>query len=103
MIPQTNFVYIFLLSRLFQHQEQIHHKRTIIRPHMHHEFQQWYEGQVNETLVGTWRKSQPQGQSMYLQGEVRVLVDDVFYKEDALLYWKFTNILEWCRLKSNIL
>ena len=34
--------------------------------------------------------------------QVRVLVDDRYDSQESVIYWKFTDIKEWCRLKSKI-
>ena len=34
--------------------------------------------------------------------QVRVLVENGYVSQASVLYWKFTNIKEWCQLKSKI-
>ena len=34
--------------------------------------------------------------------QVRVSVDDGYDSQESVLYWKFTDIKEWCQLKSKI-
>ena len=34
--------------------------------------------------------------------QVRVLVENVYDSQESVLYWKFTDIKEWCQLKSKI-
>ena len=34
--------------------------------------------------------------------QVQVLVDDGYVIQESVMYWKFTDIKEWCQLKSNI-
>ena len=34
--------------------------------------------------------------------QVQILVDNGFYNQESVMYWKFTNIKEWCQLKSKI-
>ena len=34
--------------------------------------------------------------------QVWVLVDDGYDRQESVLYWKITDIKEWCHLKSNI-
>ena len=35
--------------------------------------------------------------------QVWVLVDDIYDSQESVLYWEFTDIKEWCQLKSRIL
>ena len=34
--------------------------------------------------------------------QVQVLVDDGYDSQESVLYWKFTDIKEWCQIKANI-
>ena len=34
--------------------------------------------------------------------QVWVLVDDGYDSQESVLYWKFTDIKEWCQLKAKI-
>ena len=33
---------------------------------------------------------------------IRVLLDDGYDNQESVMYWKFTDIKEWCQLKSKI-
>ena len=43
-----------------------------------------------------------QGILGFTSTQVRVLVYDGYDSQDLILYWKFTDIKEWCHLKSKI-
>ena len=34
--------------------------------------------------------------------QVQVFVDNGYDRQESVLYWKFTDIKEWCQLKANI-
>ena len=43
-----------------------------------------------------------QGIIDFTSTQVRVLVDDGYDSQESVLYWKFTDIKEWCQLKAKI-
>ena len=43
-----------------------------------------------------------QGVIGFTSTQVWVLVDDGYDSQEAVLYWKFIDIKDWCQLKSNI-
>ena len=43
-----------------------------------------------------------QGVLGFTSTQVRVWVDDGYDSQESFLYWKFTDIKEWCQLKANI-
>ena len=42
-----------------------------------------------------------QGILGFTSNQVWVLVDDGYDSQESVLYWKFTDIKEWCQLKAN--
>ena len=44
-----------------------------------------------------------QGIFGFTSTQVQVLVDDGYDSQESVLYWKFTDIKDWCQLKSKIL
>ena len=43
-----------------------------------------------------------QGILGFTSTQVRILVDNGYDIQESVLYWKFTDIKEWCQLKANI-
>ena len=43
-----------------------------------------------------------QGILGFTSTHVRVLVDDGYGSQEFILYWKFTDIKEWCQIKAKI-
>ena len=43
-----------------------------------------------------------QGILGFISTQVRVLVDDGYDSQESVIYWKYTYIKEWCKLKAKI-
>ena len=43
-----------------------------------------------------------QGIIGFTSTQVRVLVDNEYDRQESVIYWKFTDIKDWCQLKAKI-
>ena len=60
------------------------------------------EKQVSTPATTNIFTRRPQGTLRFSTDQVWVLVKDGYDTQNTVLYWNFTDIIEWCKLKANI-